>query len=140
MSQFFDNNHCFVCGKNNPRGLQLQFRYEKESDQVSCDIRFPSHFQGWAGIVHGGLVSTSLDEVMVKATEEKGLICVTAEITVEFKQPAKTETPYFLSGRVVEMRHKLVFTEGQLLDENKTIVARARAKFFIVDQKKHSPS
>lgn len=134
MSQFSDNDFCFVCGKKNPRGLQLDFRYDKESDRVTAEIRFPEYFQGWAGIVHGGLVSTSLDEIMVKAAEAKGLVCVTAEMTVEFKKPAPTNSTFFLIGRVTGMRHKLVFTEGLLKDQNDTTIASARAKFFIVDK------
>ena len=135
MSQFFDNDYCFVCGKKNHRGLQLRFSYKKESNQVDAEICFPDHFQGWAGIVHGGLISTALDEIMVKATEAKGLVCVTAEIIIEFKKPATTNTRYFLSGKIVEIRHKLAFTESHLIDKDKNIIAKARAKFFIVDSK-----
>jgi uncharacterized protein (TIGR00369 family) len=130
MENFSDNNLCFVCGTGNQQGLKLAFRYDKESDQVESGVRFPGHLQGWQGVVHGGLVSTVLDEIMIKAAAEKKLKCVTGEINVKFKKPTLTNHPYLIRGKVVEIRKRLIFTEGFLLDADGKIMAAAKGKLF----------
>jgi uncharacterized protein (TIGR00369 family) len=140
MSKFSDDNRCFVCGKGNPHGLQFQFEYDPEQDRVTAEIRFMEKFQGWQGVVHGGLISTVLDEVMVKTTGFKNLTCVTAELLVKFKNPAFVNTPYQAIGKILEIKRKLVFTEGFLQDAQDRIIASARGKFFIVDKKNNTGS
>jgi len=135
MKKFFDNKHCFVCGPQNPRGLKFKFDYNQDSDEVTADITFAEHFQGWAGVVHGGMVSTVLDEIMVKTTEAKGLICVTAEIFVKFKNPARINTRYSCSGKITDIKRKLVYTESKMINSEKKLIAKASAKFFIVGEK-----
>jgi hypothetical protein len=52
---------CFVCGIDNPIGLHLSFYTD---DEGRCVARFrprPEH-QGYPGHLHGGLISTLLDE------------------------------------------------------------------------------
>jgi uncharacterized protein (TIGR00369 family) len=134
MKNFSDNQYCFVCGLQNPQGLKFKFNYNKTTDEVTSDISFADHFQGWAGVVHGGLVSTVLDEIMVKTTEARGFICVTAEICIKFKNPARINTPYQCSGKILDIKRKLVFTESKMVDTENNLIARAEAKFFITGE------
>ena len=56
---------CFVCGESNAAGLKLRF----ETDGRIVRTRFhprPEH-AGFKGVVHGGIIATVLDEVMVWA-------------------------------------------------------------------------
>lgn len=135
MANFTDNNHCFVCGYNNSQGLQLQFQRDPVNHETRTEVTFPEHFQGWSGVVHGGLVSTVLDEIMVKSTTAEGYVCVTAEITVKFKKPVFTSSRYVATGKISDIKRKLIFTEGKIMDVNKQVVALAKAKFFIVNKK-----
>lgn len=135
MTNFTDNNYCFVCGSDNPLGLQLHFLHDPETKTIKTDVIFPDHFQGWSGVVHGGLVSTVLDEIMVKSTAFEGYICVTAEIFVKFKKPVLTGNRYLAIGRISEIKRKLIFAEGQIMDPDKQVVALAKAKFFVVNRK-----
>ena len=50
---------CFACGRKNPIGLKLQFHFDGDDYVTTFEVR-PEH-QGWAGIVHGGLLATALD-------------------------------------------------------------------------------
>lgn len=124
-----DDNQCFVCGENNPIGLKLTFRYEDQ--EARSDLTIPAHFQGWKGITHGGIVATLLDEIMAKAAHFAGHTAVTMEITVTYKKPTPAETPLRLTGRVVEQRRRVLLTEGEILDQGGTLLASAKAKFFI---------
>jgi len=133
MTKFNDNNNCFVCGTKNKIGLKLKFRYIKKSDLVKSEVIFPEHFQGWANVVHGGLISTVLDEIMIKTAEIRGLKCVTAEININFKKPALTKIKYILNGKIKEKRRKIIFTEASIQDLDNTTIATANAKLFIIN-------
>ena len=63
-----DNNYCFACGKENPDGLQLEFKYSEDGSKVETTYIPPEKFQGWKGIVHGGIITTLLDEIMARET------------------------------------------------------------------------
>ncbi|MCJ7751507.1 MAG: PaaI family thioesterase, partial [Armatimonadetes bacterium] len=66
---------CFACGKGNPIGLKLDFRFEGEEYVTEFEVR--PEYQGWAGIVHGGLLATVLDETMARLLWEKELNAIT---------------------------------------------------------------
>ena len=60
-----DDHYCFVCGEENPSGLHLKFSANKGKIQTEFIPR--KIHQGYKNIVHGGIISTLLDEAMVKA-------------------------------------------------------------------------
>jgi len=66
------NQNCFVCGENNPNGLRLNFKIDKVKQTLKTTFIASPTFQGWDGIVHGGIISTLLDEAMAKLIYELG--------------------------------------------------------------------
>lgn len=133
MKQFNDDNYCFVCGTQNPVGLKLNFRYDEKNDEMVSNTVFPRHFQGWQGVLHGGLISTVLDEIMIKAAAHKGLKCVTAELNVRFKKPALLEKEFTIKGKVNEIKRRMVLTEGRVVDSDGVTIATANGKFITID-------
>jgi len=129
-----DDGFCFVCGPDNPAGLRLRFTRLPGDEGCETTVTFADTYQGWPGVVHGGLLSTLLDEAMVKAATHRSGTCVTAEITVKFKHTARTGTPYRVRGHVISTRHRLVFTEGWIEDLQGNHIASATAKFFALDR------
>ena len=63
---------CFVCGQNNPHGLQIRFQRQADGEMTATWAP-ASVWEGFHGIVHGGVVSTVLDEAMSKAVAATGL-------------------------------------------------------------------
>ncbi len=57
---------CFICGVENPIGLHLHI-YETEPGVVETKYIAPEHFQGYPGVLHGGIVAAILDEVSGRA-------------------------------------------------------------------------
>ena len=86
MKDFNDDNFCFVCGSNNPHGLKLSFTYNEKNDETISKAIFPRHLQGWKDVLHGGIISTVLDEILIKAARHKGFDCVTAECACGARQ------------------------------------------------------
>lgn len=128
--EFRDDRACFVCGEKNAAGLKLRIRTDSERGESTADVIFPEHLQGWAKIVHGGLLATVLDEAMIYAAGARGFKCVTGEMTVRFVKPASTCVAYTLRGRFVEDQGRIVLAESALLDGEGHEVARATGKLF----------
>jgi uncharacterized protein (TIGR00369 family) len=127
---FRDDRMCFVCGENNPIGLKLKLRMDEARGESASEVTFPAHFQGWAGVVHGGLLATVLDEALIYAAGARGFKCVTGEVTVRYVKPASTGAPYSLKGRFVEDKGRIVLAESFLYDAEGREVARAAGKLF----------
>lgn len=53
---------CFICGLENPVGLHLHI-YETEPGVVETTYTAPEHFQGYPGVLHGGIVGAMIDEI-----------------------------------------------------------------------------
>ena len=127
-----DDRTCFICGEKNPIGLKLRLRVDPERGESAAEVTFPADFQGWAGVVHGGLVAAVLDEALIYAAGAKGIKCVTGEITVRYVKPAETGVPYALVGRFVEDKGRIVRAESRLLDGQGREIARASGTLFKV--------
>jgi acyl-coenzyme A thioesterase PaaI-like protein len=57
---------CFICGLENPVGLHLHI-YETEPGVVESSYTAPEHFQGYPGVLHGGIVGAIIDEMSGRA-------------------------------------------------------------------------
>jgi acyl-coenzyme A thioesterase PaaI-like protein len=57
-----NSRHCFVCGLENPIGLKLRI-YQTEPGVIETSYTAPEHFQGYPGVLHGGIVGAILDEI-----------------------------------------------------------------------------
>lgn len=79
------NNLCFACSPSNPIGFHLEFKFK---DNI-CRAFFTAgeNHQGWNGLMHGGLISTLLDEAMGQLLWRQKKIAVTAEINIRFSLP-----------------------------------------------------
>ena len=58
--------HCFICGMENPVGLHLHI-YETAPGEVESTYIAPDHFQGYPGVLHGGIVAAIIDELSGRA-------------------------------------------------------------------------
>ncbi len=132
---FVDDDRCFVCGKKNPLGLKLEFKLDRAAGSASTEVRFPGHFQGWHGVVHGGLLAAVLDEVMIYAAGAFGVTCVTGEITVRYSKPLGTESPIRFEGRVVGRKGRVVTTEAEAVDASGRKAAWATAKLVVIEDR-----
>jgi hypothetical protein len=56
--------YCFACGDANPIGLRLD-DIRREGEEVHATLRPRPEYQGYPGVLHGGLSATALDETSV---------------------------------------------------------------------------
>jgi uncharacterized protein (TIGR00369 family) len=126
-------SHCFVCGDKNDIGLKLDF-YEKDG-KARAEFTPEKSFEGYKDILHGGILSTLLDEAMIKSILAKEILTVTSQIEVKFKRPAIIGEKLIIEGEITGERGRLILTEGKVFKENGTVIAEAKGKFFKAEGK-----
>lgn len=81
-----DGYDCFGCAPNNPIGLHMEF-YEN-GDEVVSFWRPQEHYQGWVGVMHGGIMATLADEiagwVVMRKMQTSG---VTSRLNMRYLKP-----------------------------------------------------
>jgi len=129
MEELRDNQRCFVCGKKNPSGLQVDFVINAEERSLHATYT-PAHvFQGFEGIVHGGVLSTLLDEAMAKLAFSLGYQVMTAEMTVKFKTPARTGEEISIFGKLTQENKRLILAEAKIM-RGLVVIAEATGKLL----------
>ncbi len=124
---FIDDQMCFACGLENPIGLKLTFR--QEGDAYVTTFIPPRDFQGYQGILHGGIMATLLDEVMARYVwQEIAAPAATARLEVRYRRPAPVGCPIEVRAWITDRRGARVFrtaAEARLADG--TLLAEATA-------------
>lgn len=123
-----DDGYCFVCGPLNPVGLHLSFK--KSGEKVTASFVPQKIHQGYADIVHGGLIAAVLDEVMVKACILNGVNAMTAEMSVRFKRPLKIGISCTAEAWLISRSQRLIEAESIMRDQDGNTIALAKAKLI----------
>ena len=117
MKYLVGDNYCFACGPQNPVGLHLKIVEEtsiidgdKKSNVYSI-FSLPSKYQGYKNKIHGGIITTILDEMLVWVCYIYGYEVITAEINVRFKKSLIPDKEYKVTGRVVKEKGSLMEAE-----------------------------
>ncbi len=135
MSFFRDNDFCFACGTKNPLGLQLQFF--GDGDLFCTRFTAQPQWQGFDGMLHGGMQSTILDDLMSNHLfRVEHVWAVTAELTVRFRRPVPIGSELLFTSRVVRQRGKLWELAGECTDfaGDSGILSTATGRFMDVNR------
>mgnify|MGYP001247240994 CR=1 FL=1 len=132
MKELPHTHSCFVCGESNPAGLNLRF----ETDGTKVFTRFtprPEHI-GFKGVIHGGILSTVLDEIMVWACAvptKRFAYCV--ELTVRFSTPARPGELLTVTSELTSNRRNKIFeAKSEIRNEQNQLLCSATGKYFAV--------
>jgi uncharacterized protein (TIGR00369 family) len=129
MTDLRDNERCYVCGGKNPVGLAVDFEINREARTIEAKFVPSENHQGYAGIVHGGVLSALLDEAMAKLASNLGGQAVTAEITVKFTAPSAPGDELLVSGRLIDEGKRLVLAEA-MVTRGPVAIAEAKGKLL----------
>ncbi len=123
-----NSNDCFVCGRDNPHGLHMTF-YDNGEDLVFADYAVPEAYQGYPGIVHGGIVAAMLDEVVgrVAMIGDHHHFMMSVRMEVKYRHPVPIETPLRITGRIVRLRGRLGKAVGEVTLPDGTRRRRSRS-------------
>lgn len=120
---------CFVCGEENPHGLRLRSRLE--NGRVLLDYTTRPADVGYRHLVHGGLATTLLDEVMTwAAIIAMQRVCVAAELTVRLKSPIRVGDTLHVAGWVERAAGRLCLAQGEIRSPAGAVLLSAVGKYM----------
>jgi len=126
-------NMCFGCGQDNPIGLKLNFKWDGKEARAEFT---PNKFhQGWAGLIHGGIITCLLDEAMGYAALFEGINCVTAKMQIKLKRPILIDEPLIITSSITKKTRKLIEARANISLKDGASVAEATATQFVINTK-----
>jgi SAM-dependent methyltransferase len=130
------HGQCFACGPANPFGLRLRFERDG-ADGVIAHYTVEEKYQGYDGVVQGGIVSLLLDSAMTNCLFWHGIQAMTGRLAVRFRMPVRTGVPLTVRARLLDDEctsrlGKAVYTLGAVLEQGGRTRASATGTFVRV--------
>ncbi len=122
--------YCFGCGSLNPHGLHLSFRLEE--GRATAEFTPQAEHQSFPGHMHGGLVTTMMDEAMGWATAGQGIWAVTATMRVRFREPVPLFQPVTVTAAIEKDRRSWLTVKSEVRSATGGILAEAESIFLRV--------
>lgn len=132
MEQVEDDRYCFVCGDKNPEGLQLDWSLTDNDERLTTTFTPGKRWQGWKDVVHGGIVATILDEILVNHGVMTGTPLVSVELNVRYRNPGSIGSVLEFEGFSEQRKGKWYQGEAECYQNEQTI-AEAESKLMKVD-------
>lgn len=128
------DHNCFGCGLLNEHGLRLSF-FPHERGGVRAEFTPAARFEGYDGMVHGGVISTVLDEVMAWSLYRQETWAVTGELTVRYRSPIRVGEATRAVGWMTGRRGRRIEMAGEIVRASDgAVLARATAVFVAVPE------
>ena len=124
-------NNCFVCGPDNPIGLQLTFRMD--GDICRSEYVPQANHIGFDEVAHGGLLFSALDDVMANWLFLQGERAVTAKCEIRYRNPVVPGTTLFLESELLERKRRKVELAARAINAaDQQIMVEATASFMLI--------
>lgn len=130
MINLEDDGYCFACGPKNPIGLKLDFAFDGSTIKTVCTPR--KEHQGYKNIVHGGIISTLLDEVMVNLAIKMAIPAVTVQMNIRLKKALMVGKEIKVSAEITRDTKKILEAYAKAVTSDGTIIADATGKMMKV--------
>ena len=132
----FPGNSCFACHPNNVNGLKLKFFANDEKGEVFTKIKPEKHFNGFPGILHGGIQCALIDEVAYWAMFDKiEKIGLTAKINLQYLNPVPMDTELEITAKVREIQKRRVAVNTVITGKNSEVFTKAEVLYFLPNKK-----
>lgn len=136
MTRLANSKHCFVCGVENKDGLHLVLDCDRPG-HVYGRINIPQKFEGWPGIVHGGILASLLDEAGGRCADCNvipKIMMVTGSLQIRYRKPAPVGEDLLLEGQFINKNGRVIKAHSQILNSNNDILAEADILYVEIDK------
>jgi uncharacterized protein (TIGR00369 family) len=120
--------HCFVCSPQRLIGLGVDYTTDSEG-QTTAVVACSRLWEGYPGLVHGGIVASLLDGAMTHCLFARQIAAVTADLHVRYRHPVELGVSATVIARLKRASKPLYVLEAHLTQNDK-IRARATGKFM----------
>jgi acyl-coenzyme A thioesterase PaaI-like protein len=127
-----DYRYCFACGRDNPIGLKLAFRFEE--GKAKAEFTPGPYHQSWNTIFHGGLLALCLDEAFGYVLAFRGIKGLTAKMEVRLRRPVHIGQKIFITGELKKQTRKLIETYAKAELGDGSLAAEATAVMYVTGQ------
>ncbi len=123
-----NSRHCFACGLENNYGLKLRF-FNTAPGEVTVNYTVPEQYQGYPGIVHGGITTAILDEVTGRAQlgDDPNRLMFTAKLEIRFRKNVPVGKPLRIVGRVEKSKKRMASSIGMIYGPEGDLLVEAKA-------------
>jgi acyl-coenzyme A thioesterase PaaI-like protein len=139
LSKQPNSRMCFICGLENPVGLKLKI-YEVEPGVIETSYIAPEHFQGYPGVLHGGIVATILDEIsgrsLMGPDPTNPRFMFTGKLEVKYRRNVPIGKPLKIIGRAGKTKGRAAEAWAGIYNEEGTLLAEANT--LLIDLPKES--
>ena len=119
---------CVVCSIADAGGLHLKFEVADDGS-VKAGFQCKKAFEGYPGILHGGVISTILDGAMGHCMFARGMTAVTVEMTTRFRHPVIIGYGATVQAWITRSSHPLYLLEAEII-QNGEVRVIAKSKFY----------
>ena len=130
-----NSSQCFVCGVDNAFGLKLKF-YETGPGEVTSELMIADRYQGYPGVVHGGIVAAILDEAAGRShmNGNPPRFMYTARLEIRYRQNVPVGRPLRLVGRAGKNKVRVATAKSAIYASDGTLLAEAEALLIDVPE------
>ncbi len=123
-----NSRHCFVCGLNNSFGLKITFT-NNGPGEISAVYTVPKQYQGYPGVVHGGIVAAMLDEMAGRSHMggDPPRFMYTARLEIHYRRNVPVGEPLHLVGKAGKSRRRTATATSAIYDAEGNLLAEADA-------------
>lgn len=127
--------NCFACSPYNNAGLQLEFW--EDGDEIITKWKPTKEYEGWIGVLHGGIQATLLDEVggwvVMLKLKTTG---VTSEMNIQYLKPVKvSNSELTIRGKIISQEGRIAKIAASLYSEAGEECATAQLSYFVFPEK-----
>jgi acyl-coenzyme A thioesterase PaaI-like protein len=129
---------CFGCSPHNASGLALSLRRLPDG-RVGAWAALSERFASYPGIVHGGLISTLVDEVMgTLVAVERGRLAFCATLRTRMLAPLRTGHTYLCAARLLDAGagSTVVRAEADVSDKDGEVLVTATGTYQPIDARR----
>lgn len=124
---------CFGCGQKNPIGLKLNFKWDGNG---ACGEFTPKEeFQGWPGVLHGGIIANIIDEAASWAFNFEGIFVVTAKMEILFHHPALIGETLSIASNITAKNGKRGSAYTRITRKDGTLIAEGNSLHVGINNK-----
>lgn len=131
-----NSRQCFICGLENPVGLKMRI-YQIEPGVIETSYTAPEHFQGYPGVLHGGIVASILDEISGRALmgdPSEPRFMFTGKLEVKYRKNVPVGKPLKIIGKAGNSKGKMAEGWAGIYDEHGTLLAEAKTLLIDVPE------